>query len=288
MNYRFSSVCKVIAGNLLYALTVVLFLEPSGLLTGGTTGIAFVVQKSTGMPIWLFVLFFDVAMLILGWIFLGKAFAMTTILSTFVYPLFLHLFENLLAGVVLTKDPVLCALFTGLGIGCALGIVIREGASTGGMDIPPLILHKLFRWSVSGMMSFFDIAIILMGALYYTSEAVLWGIVTALIYTAVLDRMLMIGASRTEIKVVSDKSNEIRKAILSRIDRGVTLLEAKGGYSLTDTEIVLSVLANRELPSVEKIIHEIDPAAFLIVTRISEVRGRGFTMQKRYAEQKNA
>ena len=125
------SILSVMTGNFLYALTVKLFLLPAGLVTGGTTGIALTVNYLTDFSISSFVLIFNVLMLALGFFCLGKAFAATTLVSTFLYPLSLELLDRLLGDYILTQDILLCTLFSGLGIGIALGIVIRFGASTG-------------------------------------------------------------------------------------------------------------------------------------------------------------
>ncbi len=146
-------------------------------------------------------------------------------------PAFLGLFERLLDGRVLTEDIFLCTIFSGLGIGVALGMVIRAGASTGGMDIPPLVLQKWFRWPVSITMMLFDIAILLVQALFSQSDQVLYGIVLVILHTIVMDKMLMLGDSRTEVKIISTRSDEIRTAILAEIDRGVTVLHGEGGYT---------------------------------------------------------
>lgn len=276
------SLPAVVLGNLLYALTVKLFLLPSGLVTGGTTGIALTVNHFLGIPISAFVLFFNVVMLILGWLILGRVFALTTLASTFLYPLFLQLSDMLLGDICLTEDLLLCTLFTGLGVGVSLGIVIRSGSSTGGMDIPPLILQKTLRIPVSVSLYVFDFCILLLQALFRPTENILYGILLLLIYTIVLDKMLMIGSARTEVKIISQQSASICNAILRQLDRGVTLLDGEGGYLHAETKLVLSVISNRELFKLEKLVHEIDPEAFLIVSRVSEVRGRGFSMNKQY------
>ena len=276
------SFAAVLAGNFLYALTVKLFLLPCGLLTGGTTGIALSVHYFFGVPVSGFVLVFNVLMLALGYLILGKQFALTTVASTFLYPLALELWGKLLGDLVITQDLFLCTLFSGLGIGISLGIVIRAGASTGGMDIPPLVLQKLFRVPVSGSMYAFDICILLVQALFRPAENILYGIVLILIYTMVLDKMLLMGATRTEVKIISPKADEIRCAILTQVDRGVTMLNGESGYLHNPTQVVLSVISNRELPRVEKLVRSIDPESFFVVCRVNEVSGRGFSMKKRY------
>lgn len=279
---KLSSLFLVVIGNMLYALTVKLFLLPSGLITGGTTGIALTINHYFSVPISLFVLCFNILMLLVGLLVLGKQFALSTLVSTFLYPVALEAFEQLFGSYVITDDLLLCTIFSGLGIGAALGIVIRSGASTGGMDIPPLILQKSFRIPVSASMYAFDILILLSQALFRPMDKLLYGILMIFIYTMVLDKMLLLGAARTEVKIISSKSDEIRTAILSQIDRGVTMLDGEGGYLQTKSQIILSVISNRELPKVEKLIRSIDPESFLIISHVKEVSGRGFSMKKQY------
>lgn len=281
---KVGSLFLVLLGNFLYALTVQLFLAPSGIITGGGTGIAIFVSRVTGLPVSVFVFVLNSVMLVIGWVVLGRKFALTTVISTFALPLFLRLCEMALAGVRLTDDLMLSAVFAGLGIGVSLGIVIRQGASTGGMDIPPLVLHRLFNVPVSSSMMVFDILILLLQAGVSGAQLLLYGIVNVLLYTASLDRILLMGTSRIEVKIISGHSEEIRAAILTQVDRGVTMLKAAGGFSRRNADVVLTVIGGRELPRVEKAVHAIDPDAFVIVSSASEVRGRGFTLQKRYME----
>lgn len=275
-------VILVIAGNAIYALAVQLFLMPTGLVTGGTTGIALAINHAFGIPISGFVLAFNVFMLIVGYCILGKQFAATTVLSTFAYPVALEVFQRMFGNVQLTDDIFLCTLFSGMGIGLGLGIVIRVGASTGGMDIPPLVLNHFFRIPVSASLYVFDFIILLAQAVYNPPEKVLYGLLLIMTYTKVLDKVMLMGTTKTEVKVISEKADEIRSAILKKMDRGVTMLSAQSGYLRQDTQLLLSVISDRELPKVEKLIHQIDPESFMVVSRVSEVRGRGFSMSKRY------
>lgn len=273
-------VAVVVLGNVLYALAVKLFLLPAGFSIGGSTGLALAVSHVTGMSIPSFVFAFNVAMLLIGLLILGPKFAATTVVSTFVYPAALEGMNHLFGDPVLTQDPLLCLVFAGLGIGLGLGIVIRAGASTGGMDIPPLVLRRLFGIPVSVSMYAFDLMILLMQLFTHPVESVLYGVVLTLIYTFVLDRVLLVGTTSTEVKVVSKRAEEIRGAILSEVDRGVTMLEGEGGYLREPVQVVLSVVSNRELPKLQRLITRIDPEAFMVISRVTEVRGRGFTLNK--------
>ena len=275
-----ASAAAVVAGNFVYALTVKLFLLPSQLVVGGTNGIALIAEHFWNISTTGFIFGFNIAMLLLGLAVLGKAFALTTVASSFLYPLFLELLNKLLGSPTLTDDLLLNTVFSGLGIGISLGLVIRAGASTGGMDIPPLVLHKLFRVPVSVGLNLFDIGILLPQMFFRPTENTLYGILMLFIYSTVIDKMLMVGRSRTELKIVSDHAEEICDAILHKVDRGVTLLHSAGGYTHTERELVLSVISNRELFKAEKLIRSIDPECFMIVTRVSEVRGKGFSISR--------
>lgn len=281
------SASAILLGNILFALTLKLFVMPSGLIMGGATGVALAVNRAFGLSVSGVLLVFNVSMLILGWLVLGRTFAISTLASTFLSPVALEFWERLLGDYVLTDDLLLCTVFAGLGIGVSLGMVIRAGASTGGMDIPPLVLNKLCRLPVSVSMFFFDLLILLTQAMSTPADQILYGILVVLISTTVLDKVIMVGTTRTEVKIISSKADEIRTAILSQIDRGVTILHGEGGYLHQPTQLLLCVVSNRELPRLEKLIHSIDPASFVIVGHVSEVSGRGFSLSKHYTNQEH-
>jgi len=285
-NNRLMSLALVLLGNMLYALAVKLFLLPANLISCGTTGIALVVNHATGIPLSGFIFVFNLVMLAVGWWILGKKFAMTTVLSSLFYPIALELLNRFLGDIRITEDILLNTLFAGLGVGGALGIVIRAGASTGGMDIPPLVLKKLFHIPVSVSLWAFDFCIMLSQMMFHKAEDLLYGIVLLMLISFALNKMLLLGTDRTEVKIVSSRADAIRDAILSRIDRGVTMLHGEGGYLHAPTEVILSVVSNHELPRIQQMARAIDPDCFMIVTRVTEVWGRGFTYSKYYADPK--
>jgi len=277
----------ILLGNTIYALGVVLFIIPSGLITGGTTGIAFIMNHYCHIPISMFVFIFNVLMFCIGAWVLGKKFAITTIISTFYYPFILSIFEKLFANASLTDDILLNTLFAGVLIGIAIGLVIKMGASTGGMDIPPLVIHQLLGIPVSVSMYVFDIMILLGQFAFNDSERLLYGIVLIFIYTVVLEKILILGKQKIELKIISDKSELIKNEILKEVDRGVTLLYGKTGYLENECEIILSIMSSRELIKVERLVHEIDENAFLVIGQVNEVKGHGFSSQKKYIQRRN-
>ena len=280
MKKKLLSLGLVLLGNCIYALSIKLFVLPANLISCGTTGIALVANHMLGIPLTEFIFVFNIAMLALGWLVLGRAFAMTTVLSSMFYPVALEVLNRTMGDVLVTTNPVLNVIFAGLSLGLSLGIVLRGGASTGGMDIPPLILKKYFRIPVSASLWVFDLAIMLAQMAFHSVEDLLYGILLILLISVALNKVMLLGTSRTEVKIVSDKAPEIRDAILSRVDRGVTMLHGEGGYLHRQTDVILSIVSNHELPRIESLAREIDPDCFMIISHVTEVWGRGFSHGK--------
>ncbi len=283
MNQRvIKNIIGILIGNTIYALAVLLFIVPNGLITGGSTGLAIASFHAFSFPITYFVSIFNIFMFILGYAILGKRFALTTLMSTIYYPFILSVFEKTIGYEKMTNDPLLAALFGGVMIGVAIGLVIKCHASTGGMDIPPLILAKKFAIPVSISMYVFDFFILLMQIFYTDKEMVLYGIVLVATYTIVLDKALMIGKSQTEVMIISKEYEKINEAIIYELDRGTTMLKSISGYMKNEYPIVMTVVSNRELPKLNELILSIDDHAFMVVSKVNEVKGRGFTFKKEY------
>lgn len=282
MNKTMKNLIGILIGNTIYALAVLLFIVPNGLITGGSTGLAIAANHVFGIPITVFVSIFNIGMFIIGYIVLGKIFALTTLISTFYFPLILGVFENTIGYTLMTTDPLLSALLGGVMIGSAIGIVIKCNASTGGMDIPPLVLNKKLGIPVSVSMYAFDSLILLMQVFYTDKEMVLYGIVLVATYTIVLDKVLVVGKAQTEVMIVSKEYEKINEAIIHELDRGSTMLKSISGYMKNEYPVVMTVVSNRELPKLNDLVLGIDDHAFMIVSKVNEVRGRGFTYKKEY------
>nr|WP_243140386.1 YitT family protein [Hungatella hathewayi] len=276
------SLIWILAGNTCYALAVTMFVLPNGLITGGTTGLALFFYNQLGVPVQVVVSIFNVVMFVLGALVLGKKFAFTTIISTFYYPFILSVLQGIPALASPTEDKLLAVIFSGLMIGAGIGAVLRVGASTGGMDIPPLVLNKKMGIPVSLSMNVLDVGVLLLQMAFSDREGVLHGILLVLIYTTVLNRVLLMGNARMQVKIMSDKYLEINEAISSELDRGVTLMKSQTGYLKKDGYMVLTVVSNRELVRLNQLIQNLDPKAFIVINQVNEVRGRGFTLNKKY------
>lgn len=279
-NVWISNIFAVLLGNFVCAAGIKLFLEPAGIAASSTTGLAMTVEYYLNIPMSYVVFFINMLMLVLGLVALGKKFVITTLASSFLYPAFLEMLDRIIGDYIITDDKILCILFSAAFLGVGLGILIRAGASTGGLDIPPIVGKKLFHIPVSVTMNTMDFFILGSQLLYRPIENVLYGFVMVFLFARVLDAILMIGTTKTEVKIVSQKTDDICDAILNIVDRGVTLLNGESGYVRDEKQIVLSVISNRELPKLERVVHEIDPECFMIITRVNQVKGKGFSISR--------
>lgn len=282
MQKTIKNIIGILVGNTLYAIAVLLFIVPNGLITGGSTGLAIAANHVLDIPITMFVSLFNIGMFGIGLFVLGIAFALTTLISTFYFPFILSVFEKTIGYTQMTSDPLLAALFGGVLIGTAIGLVIKCNASTGGMDIPPLVINKKLGIPIFASMYAFDFLILLMQVFYTDKEMVLYGIVLVATYTIVLDKVLVFGKAQTEVMIVSKEYDKINNAIIQELDRGTTMLKSISGYMKNEYPVVMTVVSNRELPRLNELILNIDNHAFMVVSKVNEVRGRGFTFKKEY------
>ncbi|MSA69892.1 YitT family protein [Holdemania massiliensis] len=268
----------VAAGNAVLALAVSMFILPYDILSGGVAGIAVALQPLIPLPVTLMVNILVVGLFVIGACFLGKEFAMKTILSSLIYPVFLTFFSGRVP--VLDLDPILASLYGGLLGGMGVGMALRTGASTGGMDIPPLIVHKLTHIEIAKLVLITDALTVLLGAFTYGLEAVLVGFVSVWASSVAIDKVLMFGGQQAKaIQIISDQYEQIIEQIHSRLERGTTLIEAQGGYTYEKRKIVLVVITKNQYPALMEMVTAIDKEAFVIANDTHEVKGFGFSFE---------
>lgn len=282
MSRLIKSNIKILLGNLIYALGIVLFIIPGGLITGGTTGIGLALKNAFGLDVSIVIGVFNILMFILGYIFFGKKFALGTTVSTVSYPIFLFILEKIIGDFELTNDILICTIFGGLLLGISIALIIRTGGSTGGIDIPLLILQNKTGLPLSKSLYVVDSIILLLQSFFTSRIGVLYGILLVIIYTYTIDKFLSSGEIRNELEIVSEKHKEIKEKIMSDLDRGVTIYHGETGKLGKKINILIVVVSPREVFFAEKLILDIDPEAFIINHRITHVHGRGFSKEKVY------
>lgn len=280
MSRNLFRILGIIAGNAIFAFGLAAFSMPNGFLVGGATGIARSVQYFFHLDISVTVACINVVMFFLGLWILGKRFALTTIVSTLLFPVLLNRLLAIEALGDLTDDRLLAALFGGALVGLGLGIVMRLGGSTGGMDIPPLILNKKLRIPVAVTMYCLDVFILLSQMLFSDTEEILYGIVSVLLTSFVVNQVLIFGGGDVQVLIISKEYERINEIIQKELDRGSTYVPIQTGFQKLDQKAILCVLPNREMSHLNQYVQQIDPKAFIIINGVREVRGRGFTLDK--------
>ena len=273
----------ILVGNLLVAFSVVGFIIPNDILSGGVAGIAVGLQ-----PIfpWLdkaiFISFANVVLFLLGAVFLGKEFARGTVLSTIFYTIELNLLNVVLADVTFTSNEILASIYTGIFVGTGIGLVVRANSSTGGVDIIALLMDKWFHFPVHIGILIIDASIIILGISTHSIEKAMVGLISVYATSLFIDKVVSIGGQKTKsVMIISDKYQEIMKMIMEDLDRGTTILHGQGGYSGQNREVVMCVVENKQYPLLNQKIREIDERAFMVVQDAHEVIGTGFTYSKR-------
>ena len=267
----------VLVGNFLLALGVTMFIIPYHILSGGVAGIAVALQPLLHIEPTVTVNIMVLSMFILGVVVLGKEFAFKTVISSLVYPVYITVLSRIVPVVEL--DSLVASLYGGIIAGIGIGLVLRTGASTGGMDIPPLIINKFTGIKVSALIMFFDTLTVLLGLFTYGLEAVLIGIISVAATSFAIDRILTMGGENAKaVQIISRQYAEINEMIQTRMDRGTTISDAVGGYTGDPQKVILVVVDSKEYPELIKQVNLIDDKAFMITSDATDVHGEGFSM----------
>ena len=267
---------QMLLGNAICAFSLACFALPYNMVVSGVSGIGRMLREGLGVSITVSVAVINVTLFLLGALMLGKKFAASTVIGTFAFPFFLGVFQNIEVLHHLVDDPLLAAICAGVLDGVGLGMVIRLGGSTGGIDIPSIILNRKFGWKTGTIMSAFDIAIFLIQIPVTSTNGIILGILYALIYSVVMNKIIVMEQGGVQLMVWTDHLEEVNEKLLS-IDMGTTLLKAKGGYMREDRYVIYCAASSRYLNRIKKIILDIDPKAFITITSMSEINGNGFT-----------
>lgn len=278
------TVLGVLGGNAILAFSVAAFIVPHGIIMGGATGIGLLLSRVISLPLSSLILAVNAFLFVWGTLVLGKKFALTTIVSTFAYPAFLSVAQMIPGITELTDNIMLATLYGGVLLGAGIGLIVKVGSSTGGTDILALIFHKWFHIPVAVLLYVVDFLVLGSQIFDSTSEQVLYGIMTLVLETVYMNRVMLLGKSQIQLFIISDKYDEIKERVLKDIDAGVTMVHIETGYGGREQKGVLCVIQNRKLYSVREIVQSIDPKAFITITQINEVSGRGFTMERVYNE----
>lgn len=276
----------IILGNLCIAVAVSFFVIPNKLLVGGTAGIAVAINALLGLPEELVIKTLTYGLFVIGAIILGKGFFFKTITSALVYPVLLTLtsaFYKTVSKELFATDTLTSIICNGVLVGFGIGIVYRRNASTGGMDIIPLIINQYTRIPLHLLLFMVDGFTVLLGVIAYGLQAAVYGVISVILCSFVIDKTILLGAKQVkQVQIISQDSDKILEKILEDLDRGCTILESRGGYTNEKRDMLMAVVPINQYQTLIDVVHSIDKSAFVIISDINEIRGRGFTLQREH------
>jgi uncharacterized membrane-anchored protein YitT (DUF2179 family) len=263
----------IILGSAIIALAFNVFLLPNNIASGGVSGISTILKSTLGWEPAFVQWSFNIPLFIAGVLLLGKQFGIKTLVGTIFLPFIVLTTAHLEPW---TRDPLLGALFGGIGVGMGLGLVFRGKASTGGTDLAAQIINKYTGFTLGTCVAIIDGLIVLSAAIVFDIERGLYALIALYVTTKTID-LVQIGLGRSKMTmIISNRQEEIQEGILNKIDRGVTKLSAYGGYTDHERPVVMCVVDQTEFTKLKQLVKTIDPTAFIIVMDASEVLGEGF------------
>ena len=270
----------IILGNAMLAFSICAFVIPYDIMLGGSNGIALAIQHFVPVRLSVISACVNVTLFFMGLVFLGWKFAATSLASTIIYPLVLAIFELLPLGTLFEENIVVCALFCGALCGAGIGLVVRAGGSTGGMDIPPCILNKYKGIPVGTSLMFFDVVVVLTQVILKGTDGILLSLVVIVVMSFVVNKVVLSGEKKIQVLIISPAYQQIRKVILEEINCGVTMLDIETGYEGTSQKAILSVVFANKYPEIREAALALDSHAFIVASEVTNVNGQGYTIER--------
>ncbi|GFN32642.1 YitT family protein [Paenibacillus xylaniclasticus] len=270
------SIVQLLAGAFIIAISFNLFLVPNGIASGGISGLSIIVQQVLGIQPAYTQWALNIPLFFAGWWLLGQKFALRTLLGSIVLPLFVLLTAQWPPP---TSNELLAAVYGGVGVGIGLGLVFRGRGSTGGTDLAAQILHKYTGLSLGITVVFFDGLVIVLAGIFIAPENALYALIALFVTSKTID-LVQTGLALSKVAfIISDKSEELAGAVLTDLDRGLTELEAHGGYTGQRRMVLMVVVSQNEVAKLKQLVRTVDPKAFVIISNTAEVVGQGFKME---------
>ena len=263
--------CMVMAFNTSY------FFIGNKLAQGGVSGLSLIIHYLSNIDMSYLYFALNIPLIILAYIFLGKNFLLKTLFATFFLSVFLKIFASFSEPL---EDILLAAIFGGAINGIAIGIVFYAGGSTGGIDIIAKIINKYTGIPISRILLTTDFIVLSMVAVIFGKVIFMYTLISLVISSKMID-IIQVGIySAKGVTIITTKEDEIRKRIMEDTGRGITLIDARGGYTQKEIGMLYCVVGQYQLIKVKTIVKEVDPSAFMIVADVHEVIGNGFLVNK--------
>lgn len=283
MNLNKKSALQLLKNNImwvigcsLYSIGVCCFAVPNSIAQSGFTGIAVIVNHLFSLPVGIVNLALNIPMLILMWIFLGRQLVARTLWVTVILSTALDVFGAIMP--TYTGDKLLASLFCGILEGAGLGLITITGATSGGTDIVARLIHKKWKFITIGKVVLIaDALVIISNMIVFRSiESGLYAIITIFASTRLIDSMVYGTGNGKMLMIITEKPEEISKAIITSSHRGVSIVPVVGAYTGENKNMLICVARRHEIPGIIRTAKAIDHKTFIIVSEANEILGEGF------------
>ena len=272
-----SKLMAIIIGNLIFAFGVNAFYTPHMFLSGGIGGISIMIQYLTDISAGITVFVLNLPLFLFGLRTLSKKFLVYTFISTIVQSFTMIIFRGVSQYISFT-DPLLSAIVGGVVNGTAMGILFKNGCCQGGFDIVAAVMKKKYNMQIGSALLLLNAVVIGTGAYLFGIQPAAYTIIAMYVSYTMLDKIQTGKGDLKAVNVITAKPEKIANAINQQMSRGVTFLKAEGGWSKQDTKVIYLVISNREITILKDIVNKIDEGAFIGISELTEVHGRGFRM----------
>ena len=270
----------IMAGCLVAASSINLFVVPSSLLTGGVTGIAIIFYFLVGLPIGLQTLAYNVPLLIASYKLLGKKYTIDVVIGTLMFSFALDA-TKFLSGMLTVDDLMLASIYGGIFNGIGYGIVFRMNGSTGGFYILGAIFKKYYSMDIGSVIFGFNCLIVVVAGALFSVNSAMFTLICMYVTSQMTNKIIDGFNQRKAILIISDKAKDIADGIIADIGRGVTFLNGEGAYTGDPKKIVMVVVSMTQIAKIKIVVNTVDKNAFMMILAASEVQGRGFTRPNR-------
>lgn len=281
---RFLDCVMILAGSICYGVAIAMFSAPNNIAPGGVTGIATLLNYMSNnwnwpfeIPIGVATIVMNVPLLWAAWKVLGRGTAVRTLIGILLSSVLVDVMDPYLGSLYAgdNANPILVCIFGGVILGIAVGLIMRRGGTTGGSEVISRLFEKKYpHMSVGSLILCVDAVVISISAVVYNAlENAMYAVVFVFISSQIIDRVVYGDRSGKLVMILSKKQPEITAAIMEKVNRGVTLLKAQGGYSGEDQDMMLCALRRNEVFRLRQVVFSIDPHAFVMTLSTDEVRG---------------
>ncbi|MBK5350663.1 YitT family protein [Bacillus sp. TH22] len=263
----------IIIGALLMATGLEIFLIPNQVIDGGITGISIMLSHLTGLNLGIFLFILNLPFVFMGHKQIGKTFAFSTVFGILTLSILTTLFHSIPA---FTDDILLATIFGGMALGVGVGLVIRYGGALDGTEILAILINKKIPFSVGEIVMFFNVFILGAAGFVFSWDRAMYSILAYVIASKAIDTVVNGFEQSKSVWIISEQQEELGEAINSQLGRGVTYLHGEGAYTGDNKKVIFCIINRLEEAKLKSLIEELDPAAFLAVADITEVRGGRF------------